>query len=188
VSGRRIPSLTFGAALALCLILTGCSHDKDDGGAAAASTTTTTVVAAKRVASCGGLTAKDVNGLGVPGLKVVHLQNVSSIMQGPARGGQACSFDLRRTVAKTTERASLNVLVHPTGGTYFDAAIARAPEKQAIPGLGDTASYVGPTKDSPKASVIAKRGPLVVEAEVGNSTLLGEDQLIAITGLALERA
>ena len=189
MSSHRIPSVTLAAALALAVVLTGCSHDKgSDGGDAVGTSTTTTQVVSKRVSSCGGLTAKDVDGLGVPGLKVLKLENVSAILQGPARGGHGCWFDLRRSVDKTTDRAGLTLLVHPTGGSYFDAAVARAPDKVAIPGLGDRAFYIGPTKDSPKASVIAQRGPLVVEAGIGNSALLSKDQLIATTGLALERA
>ena len=189
MSALRRPLLAL-AVLAVVATIAGCSHGDDGGKAdqAAARSTTTVTKVAKTVTRCGGLSAADVTSLGVSGLKVVKIQDVSDVLQGPARGGQGCWFDLRRTDGKATDRASLTVLVHPKGDAYFQAATSKAAGSVAIPGLGDSAYYVAPTKDSPKATVIARRGPLVVETEIGNSKLLGQDLLIALTGLALERA
>lgn len=189
---RHHPRRAAASALALALtfvLVVGCSKDSDDtgrdAGAAVAKATTTLVPTVDR---CGGLSDPDIDQLGISGLEVVKIQDVSTVLQGPARGGHGCWFDLKRKVGKKSERTSLTVLVHPTGQSYIDAAKAKPGTTTPVPGLGEEAFTVGPTKDSRAITVITRRGPLVVEAEIGDADVMSRDLLIAIAGLALERA
>ena len=195
---RRAVAAALVAALAL-----GAAACTDDGGpstAGATSSTSTTAAGAgqgaagdpggttstapraRDVGTCASITAPDLTGLGVEGLTVAQVQDVSDVLQGPAKGGTGCWFSL---AVAGSGSANLTVLTHPDGGAYFDAAVARLSKAEPIPGLGDDART---GSDAPgSTTVITRRGPLVVEVRIGRDGVLPPNLLIAIAGLALER-
>lgn len=188
------------AALLTASLAVGPLACSDDGGAtigpapttraasapapssADGATTTTVAPSARNVGTCASITAPDLTGLGVEGLTVTAVQDVSDVLQGPARGGTGCWFSL---AGDGGESASLTVLAHPDGGVYFDATVARLTGAEPVPGLGDDARVGSDTPGS--TTVITRRGPLVVEVRIGRPDVLDRNLLIAVAGLALER-
>lgn len=180
------------------LVLGAASCSNDDGPSTGATTTTAAPAAAgatgpgeavdanrpevRDVGTCASLTAPDLTALGVQGLAVAAVQDVTSVLQGASQGGTGCWFTLTKEGAGTV---GLTVLSHPDGGAYFDAAVARLDGAQPIPGLGDDART---GSDSPgSTTVITRRGPLVIEVRIGRPDVLDPNLLIAVAGLALER-
>lgn len=195
---RRAVAAALVAALAL-----GVAACTDDGGpstAGAASSTSTTAAGAgqgaagdpggttstapraRDVGTCASITAPDLTGLGVEGLTVGAVQDVSDVLQGPARGGTGCWFSLTKDGTGT---ASITVLAHPDGVAYFDSKVARLTDAEPVPGLGDDARVGIGTPGS--THVITRRGTLVVDVEIGRPDVIDRNLLIAIAGLALER-
>ncbi len=165
----------------------GPAVSKADGEAAAATSTSTSTpgtvaTKARDVGTCASITAPDLTGLGVEGLTVGAVQDVSDVLQGPARGGTGCWFSLTKDGTGT---ASLTVLAHPDGVAYFDSKVARLTDAEPVPGLGDDARVGIGTPGS--THVITRRGTLVVDVEIGRPDVIDRNLLIAIAGLALER-
>ncbi len=134
------------------------------------------------VGTCASITAPDLAGLGVEGLAVAAIQDVTSVLQGQAQGGTGCWFSLTRGGGSSV---GLTILSHPDGGAYFDSAVGRLGAAEPIPGLGDDAR-VG--SDSPgSTTVITRRGSRVIEVRIGRPDVLDRNLLIAVAGLALER-
>lgn len=188
------------ALLAAALVLGAASCSNDDPATIGPALTTTTAPAAapgadddgptttaftpiaRNVGTCASITAPDLTGLGVDGLTVANVQDVSDVLQGQAQGGTGCLFSLTTEGAGS---AGLTILAHPDGGAYFDATVARLTGAQPVPGLGDDARS---GSDSPgSTTVITRRGPLVVEVRIGRPDVLDPNLLIAVAGLALER-
>lgn len=193
---RRIAS----AALAGVVVL-GAAACTDGGGPSTGAATTSspastaaggatpgatapgnTAPPGRAVSTCASLTAPDLTGLGVEDLAVARIEDVSAVLAGPAAGGTGCLFSL---TAAGGGSGNLTVLVHPDGGAYFDATVARLADAEPIPGLGDDART---GSDGPGATtVITRRGPLVVEVRIGRQGIFDPNLLIAIAGLTLER-
>ncbi|MBX3284883.1 MAG: hypothetical protein KF703_06030 [Actinobacteria bacterium] len=197
---RRIasPALAVGLAVGLIVGAAGCTDDQGPstgapststppgsggtGDEAAGGVETTSTVARREVDTCASITADDLTGLGVPGLSVDQIQDVSGALQGAAQGGTGCLFSLGVDGGGS---AGLTILSHPDGGAYFDATVARLAEAAPIPGLGDDARS---GHDRPGSTiVITRRGSRVVEVRIGRDGVLDPNLLIAIAGLALER-
>ena len=136
----------------------------------------------KDVGTCASITAPDLTGLGVEGLAVDAVQDVTSVLQGQAQGGTGCWFSLTRGGGSSV---GLTILSHPDGGSYFDSAVARLDGAEPIPGLGDDARVGADTPGSP--TVITRRGARVIEVRIGRPDVLDRNLLIAVAGLALER-